>query len=96
MKYQLKIRVFLISTLISFTAASQVVKTLNGTVSYRSGMSETNFSTPNGDVQVLLPQSLTGAVISGTVVAKPTGKNVKEKNRNMKELAKMMIVLGEE
>ena len=58
---------------------AQVTKTLNGTVRYQSGMSETKFSTPNGDVKVNLPQSMSGAMISGTVSTEPAGKTEKEK-----------------
>ena len=72
---------------------AQVTKTLNGTVSYVSGMSKTKFSTPNGDVVISLPQSLSGAMITGTVSTEPAGKTDKEKNRNLKELLKLIVNL---
>ncbi len=74
-------------------SAAQVTKTLNGTVSYRSGMSETKFQTDKGNVVVDLPQSMTGAVITGTVRAEPAGKTEKEKNRNLNELSKLVVLL---
>jgi hypothetical protein len=72
---------------------AQVTKTINGTVSYQSGMSETKFSTPNGEVTLHLPQSMTGSVISGTVSTEPAGKTEKEKGRNLKELLKYTVNL---
>lgn len=72
---------------------AQVTKTLNGTVRYESGMSETKFSTPNGDVVMKLPQSMSGAMITGTVSTEPAGKMEKEKNRNLKELLKFVVML---
>ncbi len=72
---------------------AQVTKTLNGTVRYESGMSETKFSTPNGDIVLKLPQSLSGASITGTVSTEPAGKTEKEKNRNLKELLKLVVML---
>ena len=72
---------------------AQVTKTLNGTVRYESGMSETKFSTPNGDVVMKLPQSMSGTTITGTVSAVPAGKTEKEKSRNLKELLKHTVML---
>ena len=72
---------------------AQVTKTLNGTVRYESGMSETKFSTPNGDVLIKLPQSMSGAVITGTVSTEPAGKSDKEKNKNLEELLKLVVML---
>lgn len=75
---------------------AQFTKTLNGTVRYESGISRSTFTTPNGNVIVDLPQSLSGTVISGTVTTEPTGKNEKEKKRNLKELLKMTVTLGDQ
>ena len=75
-------------------AKTQVTKTLNGTVRYESGISETKFSTPNGDVLVRLPQSMSGDVITGTVSTEPAGKTEKEKNRNLNELLKYVVNLS--
>jgi hypothetical protein len=72
---------------------AQVIKTLNGIVRYESGMSKSTFTTPNGDVVINLPQSLSGASISGTVSAVPSGKSGKEKARNLKELLKYVVLL---
>ncbi len=72
---------------------AQVTKTLNGTVRYEFGMYETRFSTPNGDVLMKLPQSLSGPVITGTVSAEPSGNTEKEKSKNLKELLKFVIKL---
>ena len=72
---------------------AQITKTLNGTVRYESGMSETKISTPNGDVLIKLPQSMSGAVITGTVSTEPAGKSDKEKNKNLEELLKLVVML---
>ena len=72
---------------------AQVTKTLNGTVRYESGMSETKFSTPNGNVVMKLPQSMSGAVITGTVSTEPAGSTEKEKSRNLKVLLKFVVKL---
>lgn len=72
---------------------AQVTKTLNGVVRYESGMSKSTLTTPNGDVLVNLPQSMTGSVITGTVSVQPGGETEKEKNRNLKELLKMVVNL---
>lgn len=73
---------------------AQVTKTLNGIVRYESGMSKTTFTTPNGNVVVNLPQSMSGSVITGTVSTEPTGKTAKEKSRNLKELLKYVVNLN--
>ncbi len=72
---------------------AQVTKTLNGVVRYESGMSKSTLTTPNGDVLVNLPQSMTGSVITGTVSVQPGGETEKEKNKNLKELLKMLVNL---
>ncbi|HWR33463.1 MAG TPA: hypothetical protein VN451_08060 [Chitinophagaceae bacterium] len=72
---------------------AQITKTLKGTVRYESGMSKTTFETPNGAVVINLPQSMSGATITGTVIAEPAGKTEKEKNRNLKELLKYAVML---
>ncbi|MBI5858106.1 MAG: hypothetical protein HZB42_10725, partial [Sphingobacteriales bacterium] len=55
----------------------QITKTLNGTVRYESGISKSTFNTPYGNVEVDLPQSLSGSIITGTVTATPDGKTQK-------------------
>lgn len=75
---------------------AQITKIISGTVRYESGISETQFTTPYGAVKIDLPQSLSGSVISGTVTTEPAGKNQKEKNRNLKDLLKMTLVLGDQ
>ncbi len=75
---------------------AQVAKTTTGTVRYESGISATTFTTPNGQVRMELPQSLSGSVIQGTVTATPEGKNQKEKNRNLKELLKITVSIGDQ
>ena len=72
---------------------AQVTKTLNGIVRYESGMSETKLFTPNGNVVMKLPQSMSGATITGTVSAEPAGKTEKEKNKNLEELLKLVVML---
>lgn len=70
---------------------AQITKAINGTVSYRSGISETKFTTPNGNIIVSLPESMTGAIITGTVRTELAGKNEKERKRNLNEIEKLII-----
>ncbi len=94
MKYLFKLFVCLSAFfLVVAEIKAQVTKTLNGTVRYESGISETKFSTPNGDVVLKLPQSMSGTTITGTVSAVPAGKTEKEKSRNLKELLKHTVML---
>jgi hypothetical protein len=79
--------------LYALTPSAQITKTLNGTVSYRSGIAETKFNTPSGNVIVSLPESMTGAVISGTVSVQPEGKTEQDRHKNMIELLKYNLNL---
>ncbi len=94
MKYLCRLFVCLTAFfLVVAVSKAQVTKTLNGIVRYESGMSETKLSTPNGNVLVKLPQSMSGTTITGTVYAEPSGKTEKEKSRNLKELLKHTVML---
>ncbi len=84
---------FPVICLFALNSQAQVTKTLNGVVRYESGMSTSKLSTPNGNVVVNLPQAMSGAVITGTVSTQPAGKTEKEKNKNLKELMKMVLNL---
>ncbi|MBI5857446.1 MAG: hypothetical protein HZB42_07325 [Sphingobacteriales bacterium] len=97
MKHLLKLLLCPVACLLFYlNTLAQITKTINGTVRYQSGISETQFTTPYGNVKVDLPQSLSGAVISGTVTAEPTGKNQKEKDRNLKDLLKMTLAIDDQ
>jgi hypothetical protein len=49
----------------------------------KNGLTTVTFNTPNGKVTVTLPEKVhAGDIISGTVIAKPKGKNEKQKTKN--------------
>ncbi len=70
------------------TLASAQTVTLKGVV-------RDEFPVKEGKIIVYLPNDIrTGDVISGTVVAEPSGNNEKEKNRNMALLQKYQVSTG--
>ena len=66
----------------TFTSST---RTINGIV-------EGNYSTPQGNIKVYLPDDIRpGDMISGMVVPEPFGKNEKERAKNLKELIKYSV-----
>jgi len=79
---------------ISSVALTQITRSVSGTVLYQSGVSKSSFTTPKGNVSVLLPQDLSGKVLTGTVSVEPTGKNEKEKKKNLNDLLKWSVSIA--
>lgn len=76
----------------SITRAQSV--TLTGTV-YENQTFKANFISPQGTIKVYLPDDMAaGDVISGTVLAEPSGKNDKERKKNLAELLKQNLVIA--
>jgi hypothetical protein len=73
--------------------------TISGTVSMEQQYRTINFSSPNGNVKIILPGNLSGfgsgaVMLSGTVLAEPAGKTEKEKANFLKALQKMVLSLA--
>lgn len=63
------------------------------TISTQKGLTTAVFNLPQGSIKVYLPENiLPGKMISGTVIAKPNGKNEKQLENNKSELSKYSIV----
>ncbi|MFI5133285.1 MAG: hypothetical protein ACHQEB_03060, partial [Chitinophagales bacterium] len=74
-----------IALLFSITAPCQIAKTINGMV-------VSDFKTPQGSVQVNLPDDIRpGDVITGTVTAAPDGKNEKDQKKSMDKLEELTL-----
>jgi hypothetical protein len=62
------------------------------TISSQKGLTTAVFPTQHGNVKVYLPDDVRpGAVISGTVVAEPTGNNPRQIEKNLSELSKFSV-----
>lgn len=85
----------LIITLTSARLDAQTVN-LTGTVSMEQDTRKVNFNSPKGNINITLPGVLSnsipgGAMLTGTVVAEPSGSTQKEKDNNLKSLQKMVL-----
>ena len=67
------------------------------TISSQKGLTTANFFTQNGNIKIYLPDDIRpGDVISGRIVAIPSGKNAKQIERNFVELLKFTVNLNGE
>ncbi len=90
--------VFLLFLLVPASITRAQTAYLTGTVSIEQDYRNVNFSSPQGNVKIILPGVLSypgqGTVmLSGTVVAEPAGKTEKEKTSNLKALQKMLLTI---
>ncbi len=83
--------------MISYTGRTG--KTISGQVIADEGYKKTEFNTPNGNLIVYTTadqeQLQTGKTLTGTVIAEPSGKTQKEKDDNLQELRKAVLMVGE-
>jgi len=82
----------------TFVTDAQTVN-LTGTVSTQQDYRNVNFSSQEGKLNVTLPGVLNSSgqgtvTLTGTVTAEPSGKTQKEKEKNLKTLEKMVLVIG--
>jgi hypothetical protein len=62
------------------------------TITSQKGLTTAVFPTQNGNIKVYLPDDIRpGDVISGTILAEPTGKNVKQIEKNLSALMKYSV-----
>ena len=61
----------------------------------KNGVAKVEFETPKGKIIITLPAKIhSGDIISGTVIAKPKGKNTKQISKNKKILNGYIIDLN--
>jgi hypothetical protein len=77
-----------ISALVLLNGSSLLAQNVTGTTNKTEfGVNTTTFQTPQGSIQVNLPDdAMAGDTLSGTVFTNPSGKNAKEKAKNSDEL----------
>lgn len=64
------------------------------TISNQKGLTIVSFSTPNGSVKIYLPDGIrSGDVISGTVIAEPSGKNNRQVKKNLSKLSGYLLLI---